>query len=57
MSDWELPKECSGCEHCREVYMLNCSYDGTYVCTRDVLAVKQVNPDDEACSGWELRDI
>lgn len=57
MSDWELPKECRDCEHCREVYMLNCSYDGTYVCTRDVMAVKQVNPDDDACSKWELRDI
>lgn len=57
MSDWELPKECESCEHFREVYMLNCSHDGTCVCTKDSLAIKQVNPYDEACSGWELRDI
>lgn len=57
MSDWELPKECESCEHFREVYMLNCSYDGTCVCIRDSLAIKQVNSDDKACSGWELRDI
>lgn len=57
MSFWEIPRECRNCEHCREVYMLNCSYDGTYVCTRDVMAVKQVNPNDDACSKCELRDI
>lgn len=54
---WELPKLCKECEYFCEVYMLTGRYDGTCVCIVDSLAVKQVNPDDEACSKWELMDI
>lgn len=57
MSFWEVSKRCKECEYCQEVYMLNCSYDGTFVCIRDTLAIKQVDPDDESCSKWELRDL
>lgn len=52
---WGLPIECEDCEWFGEVCTRDGEFIGVYVCSRDRLAITQVEPDDDACPKWELR--